>query len=260
MRIALGISYQGTCYHGWQTQVGLRTIQSTLEEAIANVADHSVTLTCAGRTDKGVHAVGQVAHFDTHALRSNHAWLLGINSHLPHDIRIDWLREMSDEFHARFSAKTRRYRYIIYNATRCSALWNHYTTHCYQPLNETCMQTAAHYLVGEHDFSSFRAVGCQSRSAIRHVYQLTVVRHDRYVMIDVIANAFLHHMVRNIAGLLIWIGSGKHDPSWANDVLLAKDRTQAAITAKSNGLYLAEVVYPENFSIVKPSHYFFNLI
>jgi tRNA pseudouridine38-40 synthase len=260
MRIALGISYLGTYYHGWQAQTGLQTVQAILEKAIAKVADHPILLSCAGRTDRGVHALGQVAHFDTHSLRDNRAWLLGINSYLPADIRIDWVRAMSDEFHARFSAKSRRYRYLIYNFPLHSALWNQQSTHYYLPLDELRMQTAADYLVGEHDFSSFRAMACQSKSAIRQIHDLKVSRLQHYVLIDIVANAFLHHMVRNIAGLLMQIGSGQREPSWAQDVLLARDRTKAAVTAKSNGLYLAEVVYPEKFSIVKPSHYFFNFI
>lgn len=254
MRIALGISYQGTHYHGWQTQAGLQTIQSTVETAIAKVADHPISLTCAGRTDKGVHALGQVAHFDTAAVRSGRAWVLGINSHLPADIRIDWVREVADEFHARFSATARRYRYLIYNQPLASALWNQHTTHCYYPLNESLMQTAANYLIGEHDFSSFRAVSCQSKSSHRHVQHLKISREQAdLILIDIQANAFLHHMVRNIVGVLILIGSGQREPVWAETVLLANDRTKAAATAHPNGLYLANVFYPDKFSIPSPT-------
>lgn len=254
MRIALGISYQGTAYHGWQTQAkaGLKTIQKTIETAIAKVADHPVALTCAGRTDKGVHALGQVAHFDSAALRKDRAWLLGINSQLPTDIRVDWVREVPDEFHARFSATARRYRYIIYNHPRASALWSKHTTHCYYPLNEMLMQTAANYLVGEHDFSAFRAMRCQSKSSRRNIHQLKVSRQHPTVIIDITANAFLHHMVRNIAGLLMRVGSGQCKPTWAEAVLVAKDRTKAAATAHPNGLYLLEVFYPERFSLPIP--------
>ncbi len=247
MRIALGISYQGSAYQGWQIQAQekLPTIQATLEAAIGKVADHSITISCAGRTDKGVHALGQVAHFDTTAMRSDRAWLLGINSHLPADIRIDWVREMTNEFHARFSALSRRYQYIIYNKPLPSALWYKHTTHCYIPLNETLMQTAANYLIGEHDFSSFRAASCQSKSAMRHVYKLEVYRQGDFIIIDITANAFLHHMVRNITGLLMLIGAAKREPGWAKDVLCAKDRTKSAVTAHPNGLYLYCVSYPD---------------
>jgi len=247
MRIALGISYQGTAYHGWQTQTGLQTIQCRLEAAAAKVADQAITITCAGRTDKGVHASGQVAHFDTTAMRSPMAWLRGINSYLPQDIRINWVQEVTDNFHARFSAIARRYCYIIDNHPLASALWHAHTTHCYYPLNETHMQSAANYLVGKHDFSSFRALSCQSKSAIRHIYTLKVSRQTDRIIIDITANAFLHHMVRNIVGLLIAIGSGKQKTIWAKEVLLVKDRSKAAVTAKPNGLYLAEVLYPEHF-------------
>jgi len=252
MKIALGVSYQGTVYHGWQAQAGLRTVQSTLEEAVAKVADQTVSLVCAGRTDKGVHALGQVVHFDATAKRSQSAWLLGINSYLPEDIRIDWVQqELADHFHARFSAVARRYCYVIYNRPLASALWNEHTTHCYWPLNETRMQGAANYLVGEHDFSAFRAVDCQSNSAVRYIHELKVTRYQDYIVIDVKANAFLHHMVRNIVGLLMIIGSGKQEMIWAKEVLLLKDRSKAAVTMKPNGLYLLEVFYPESFAVPK---------
>jgi tRNA pseudouridine38-40 synthase len=255
MRIALGISYQGTNYHGWQTQAGLQTIQSVLEAAIAKVADQPIALVCAGRTDKGVHALGQVAHFDTTALRRDRAWVLGINSHLPADIRIDWACEVvPNEFHARFSAIARRYRYLIYNKPLASALWKQHTTYCYYPLNEMLMQTAANYLIGEHDFSSFRAVSCQSKSSHRHVQHLKISREQQdLILIDIRANAFLHHMVRNIVGVLMLIGSGQHEPVWAQTVLLAKDRRKAASTAPASGLYLANVFYPEQFLIPSPT-------
>ncbi|MDQ8038909.1 MAG: tRNA pseudouridine(38-40) synthase TruA [Rickettsiella sp.] len=252
MRIALGISYQGTAYHGWQSQAGLLTVQSVLEKAIANVADHPIALTCAGRTDKGVHALGQVVHFDTIAVRSDRSWLLGSNSHLSADIRIDWVRRVSNQFHARFSALARRYRYLIYNKPLLSALWHKHTTHCYYPLDEMRMQTAAKYLLGEHDFSSFRAMSCQSKSAFRNIQRLVVSRQKDNVIIDITANAFLHHMVRNIAGLLMLIGAGKREPSWAKEVLLAKDRKKATLTAKPTGLYLLKVFYPESFLIPSP--------
>ncbi|MES2142532.1 MAG: tRNA pseudouridine(38-40) synthase TruA [Pseudomonadota bacterium] len=258
MRIALGISYQGTAYHGWQTQEGLSTIQSILEEAIGRVADHPITLTCAGRTDKGVHALGQVVHFDTTAVREDRAWILGSNSHLPSDIRVEWVRSVSDEFHARFSALARRYHYIIYNKPLVSALWNKHTTHCHYSLNEIAMQIAAEYLLGEHDFSSFRAMSCQSKTAIRNIEHLKVIRQQHCVIIDIKANAFLHHMVRNIAGLLMLIGSGKREPIWAQEVLLAQDRRKAAVTAQPNGLYLSEVFYGNAFSTPVPSINLFN--
>lgn len=250
MRIALGISYLGTHYRGWQTQAGFQTVQLRLETAIAKVADQPVTVVCAGRTDKGVHALGQVAHFDTSAVRSTRAWFLGVNSHLPKDIRIGWVCQVPDAFHARFSAIARSYQYLIYNQPHASALWNQHTTHCYYPLNEKLMQSAANYLIGEHDFSSFRAASCQSKSAHRHIHHIKISRaQTALILIDIQANAFLHHMVRNIVGVLILIGSGQREPAWAQRVLLAKDRTKAAATAAPNGLYLTKVFYPERFCI-----------
>ncbi len=259
MRIAFGISYQGSAYHGWQTQTGLPSIQGCLEQAIAKLACHPVSLICAGRTDKGVHALGQVVHFDSSADRSQAAWLLGCNSYLPTDIRIDWVQSVPIEFHARFSATARRYRYIIYNQPLRNALWNKHSTHCYYPLDELRMQSAANDLMGEHDFSSFRAASCQAKNAIRHVQHLEVMRHRDYVMIDIQANAFLHHMVRNIAAVLMRIGAGKKPLNWAKEVLLAKDRRIADATASPNGLYLVEVFYPEKFVIAKPKNDFFSM-
>ncbi|MFZ0219576.1 MAG: tRNA pseudouridine(38-40) synthase TruA [Candidatus Aquirickettsiella sp.] len=260
MRIALGISYQGSAYHGWQSQAGLACIQAYLEQAISQVADHSIVLICAGRTDKGVHAFGQVVHFDTTAQRSEQAWLLGANSHLPADIRINWVQTVDKSFHARFSALARRYCYIIYNRRLSNALWNSYTSHCYYPLNERDMQFAAQYLVGEHDFSSFRATSCQAKSARREVHSIKISREGCYVIIDILANAFLHHMVRNISAVLMTIGRGKKPVAWAKEVLLAQDRRAADVTASPSGLYLCQVFYPENFMLPKSENDFFKIM
>ena len=257
MRIALGISYQGTAYHGWQSQVGLSCIQTHLEQALSQVADHPIVLSCAGRTDKGVHALGQVVHFDTMAQRSQHAWLLGCNSLLPADMRINWVQVVDSAFHARFSATARRYQYMIYNHRLKSALWNQYTSHCYYPLNEERMQSAAQNLIGEHDFSSFRAASCQAKNARREMQHIKVVREGCYVIIDIQANAFLHHMVRNISAVLMTIGAGKKPITWAKEVLLAKDRKAADVTASPNGLYLVQVFYPENFALPQSENTWF---
>lgn len=259
MRIALGIAYQGSAYHGWQSQMGLSCIQTHLELAISHVADHPIVLSCAGRTDKGVHALGQVVHFDTTSQRSQQAWLLGCNSHLPADIRVNWVQAVDSRFHARFSAIARRYQYIIYNNRLKSALWNQYTSHCYYPLNEKQMQSAAQFLVGEHDFSSFRAASCQAKSARRAVQHIKVNRQGCYITIDIQANAFLHHMVRNISAVLMSIGAGKKPITWAQEVLLAHDRKAADVTASPNGLYLHQVVYPENFSLPQSENDFFKM-
>ncbi len=246
-RIVLGVSYQGSAYHGWQSQTGLACIQTYLEQAISLVADHPILLICAGRTDKGVHALDQVVHFDTSSQRSQDAWLLGCNSHLPADIRVNWVQVVGNDFHARFSAIARRYQYIIYNHPLKNALWNQYTSHCYYPLNENAMQSAAQLLVGEHDFSSFRAASCQAKSASREVQHIKIKRQGCYIIIDIQANAFLHHMVRNISAVLMTIGTGKKPIIWAKEVLLAHNRRAADVTASPNGLYLYQVIYPENF-------------
>jgi tRNA pseudouridine38-40 synthase len=260
MRIALGISYQGSAYHGWQSQKGLACIQTCLVQAISQVADHPISLSCAGRTDKGVHAIGQVVHFDTAAQRSQQAWLLGCNSHLPADIRINWVQEVDSNFHARFSALARRYYYIIYNHRLKNALWNQYTSHCYYPLNENTMQSAALHLIGEHNFSSFRAASCQASSACREIQHIRIKRQGCYVIIDIQANAFLHHMVRNMSAVLMTIGAGKKPIEWAKEVLLAQDRKAADITAAPNGLYLYQVFYPEKFVLPESENNFFRMI
>jgi tRNA pseudouridine38-40 synthase len=259
MRIALGIAYQGTAYHGWQSQPGLACIQAYLEQAVSQVADHPIVLSCAGRTDKGVHALGQVVHFDSTAQRSQQAWLLGCNSHLPTDIRINWVQAVESSFHARFSAVARRYLYIIYNQRLRNALWNHYTSHCYYPLNARHMQSAAQQLVGEHDFSSFRATSCQAQNARREVQHIKVHRQGCYIIIDIRANAFLHHMVRNISAVLMTIGAGKKPITWAKEVLLAQDRRAADVTAAPNGLYLYQVFYPEKFALPQSEDCFFKI-
>jgi tRNA pseudouridine38-40 synthase len=259
MRIALGISYQGSAYHGWQSQPGLACIQTYLEQAISQVADHPIVLSCAGRTDKGVHALGQVVHFDSAAQRSEQAWLLGCNSHLPADIRVNWVQAVDSHFHARFSAIARRYQYMIYNQRLKTALWNQYTSHCYYLLNEKNMHSAAQSLIGEHDFSSFRATSCQAKSARREVQHIRVKRKECYVIIDIQANAFLHHMVRNISAVLMTIGAGKKPIAWAQEVLLAHDRRAADVTASPNGLYLYQVFYPADFALPQSENNFLNI-
>ncbi len=251
MRFALGISYDGTAYHGWQKQAEHLTLQATLERALSQIADHAVTVTCAGRTDKGVHALGQVVHFDTQSHRTNRAWQLGTNSLLPPDIRVEWIQEVAEQFHARFSAKARKYVYIILNQSSASALGHRYVMHCSEVLHVDLMQYAADYLLGEHDFTSFRGADCQSRSTVRTVYACKVYQRDQsFIHIEITANAFLQHMVRIIVGSLITIGTGAQEPSWMQAVLLAKDRQRAGSTAKANGLYLLDVLYRE--SLPKP--------
>lgn len=263
MRIAAGVEYNGAHYYGWQTQEKdqLCTIQKTLENALSKIADQPIRTICAGRTDAKVHASGQIFHFETNAVRNMDAWILGTNSYLPPDIRIHWAKEVPDSFHARYSATSRRYHYYIYNHPQHSALLHHLTSWCYHPLNVERMQVAANFLLGEHDFSSFRGSGCQAKSPIRTIYTLEIIRQGHIIILNVQANAFLHHMVRNIAGMLIAVGDNTHEPLWANEVLTACDRRVSGITASPSGLYLVEVAYPEQFDIPKPSHGpFVNLI
>jgi tRNA pseudouridine38-40 synthase len=254
MRIALGIEYDGTEFHGWQVQEGgVRTVQGCLGRAVARVADQPVTLHCAGRTDAGVHALGQVVHFETEARRSARSWVLGSNVNLPRDVSVIWAREVDEGFHARYSAVGRHYRYEILNrfarsGLHCSrAVWTH------RPLDEEAMQRAAMDLVGTHDFSSYRALGCQAKSPVRTVHYLRVSRRGERVSMEVGANAFLHHMVRNIAGVLMAIGRKDQPVGWAREILEVRDRTRGGVTAPPEGLYLTRVDYPREFGIPAPA-------
>ncbi len=246
MRYAAGVEYNGAAFHGWEIQQPeIRTVQGVVEKALSRVADHFVRITTAGRTDTGVHASGQVIHFDSEAERSERSWVYGANANLPADVCLAWVRPVSDEFHARFSALSRSYRYVIFNRPVRSALSVQERTWVYRPLDVERMQQGANYLLGEHDFNAYRAVACQAHSPVRTIHRLEVSRHGEEVYIDVRANAFLHHMVRNIAGVLIAIGSGLQEPEWAGEVLERRDRTQGGVTAPPEGLTLIAVEYPE---------------
>lgn len=249
-RIALVVSYNGAPFHGFQYQNDdLPTVQLALESSLSRIADHPVKLVCAGRTDTGVHATHQVVHFDSDAQRHDDAWILGANRYLPEDVAVQWAAEVDSAFDARFSAEARRYLYLIFNARVRSALLPEALTRESRPLDEAVMHEAGRALIGEHDFSSFRAAECQARTPVRTIEALDVYRRGDIVAVDVIANAFLHHMVRNIVGVLLDIGAGVNPPSWAADVLAAQDRTRAGVTAPANGLYLIDVRYPVAFGI-----------
>jgi tRNA pseudouridine38-40 synthase len=250
-RIILGVEYDGSAYAGWQWQTDMRTVQGELQAALSVIANQAVTVICAGRTDTGVHALEQVVHFETHIDRDVHAWLMGGNSQLPGDIRILWAKPAGDGFHARYSAIARFYRYVIINRSMKSALHRHQTTWCYQPLDVEKMHQAGQNLVGEHDFSSFRAQSCQSKSPQRRLHFIDVYRQQQLVIIDICANAFLHHMVRNIAGVLMAIGMGKQPVTWTRSLLDIRDRAQGGITAPPQGLHLGGVLYPEEFGLGK---------
>lgn len=251
MKIALGIEYDGSHYFGWQRQGEVESVQQKLEEALSIVANEPIEVFCAGRTDSGVHSTGQVVHFETNANRPMQAWCFGVNANLPDDIAVKWAVEVSDDFHARFSATARRYRYIIFNNNLRSAILPKGVSHYHEDLDEQKMHQAGQFLLGEKDFSAFRASKCQSHSPWRNVHHLNVSRQGKYVIVDIQANAFVHHMVRNIVGSLIEVGQGKQPVEWIRWLLEQKDRKLAAPTAKAEGLYLVKVYYPEHFGIPK---------
>jgi len=248
-RIAVGIEYDGSAYAGWQAQGRLPTIQHITQIALSRVAGEPVTLVCAGRTDAGVHAYGQVAHFDTRAIRSTRGWVLGANSELPANVNVSWAAAVPAHFHARYCAEARTYRYLILNRLARSALLAQRAAWVHRPLDHERMAQAAPALLGEHDFSAFRSSECQARSPIRRMERLSVERRGDWVLIEATANAFLHHMMRNIAGLLIAIGKADAPPSWAREVLEGRDRTRNAATAPAAGLYLVSVRYPAAFAL-----------
>ena len=250
MRIALGIEYDGSRFSGWQTQqAGVRAIQPLVETALAQVAAHPITLHCAGRTDTGVHAAYQVVHFETTTRRSLRSWVLGTNVNLPGDVGVLWARAVADDFHARFSAHSRAYAYVISNRRTRPALWRGKVTWECRPLDAQAMASAASHWLGEHDFTSFRAQACQSRSVIRMVTRCEVETADQFIILTVEANAFLQHMVRNFAGALLAIGLKRRPPEWAGELLRARDRSVGGITAPPDGLYLIAVRYADRFDL-----------
>jgi tRNA pseudouridine38-40 synthase len=245
MRLAAGVEYDGSGFLGWQRQRQSPTVQASLEAALIRVADHPLQVHCAGRTDTGVHARCQVVHFDTTAQRCERSWVLGTNTHLPPGISVLWVRPVVDAFHARFSARRRRYRYRILNRWVRPAIDRGRVAWIRQPLDADCMHEAARHLLGEHDFSSFRAVGCQARSPVRTVHSIEVGRCGHEVFVEIEANAFVYHMVRNIAGSLIAVGCGRREPGWLAELLQRRDRTAAGVTAPAEGLYFIAPAYPD---------------
>ncbi len=252
MKLALGVEYDGTAFSGWQRQTAARTVQACVEQALAVIANHDVQTICAGRTDAGVHARAQVVHFTTVATRPPRAWILGTNAHLPPDVSVVWMRDVDDSFHARFSASARSYCYVICNRVARPGLWARRMAFVPGPLDESRMAAGARWLLGEHDFSSFRAAGCQSRHARRLVRAITVARRGELVFVRVTANAFVQHMVRNIVGTLLVVGQGREPPDWVRHVLAARDRAVAGVTAAPDGLYLTGVEYPDHYGIPAP--------
>lgn len=260
MRIALGVEYDGRAFKGWQAQrPGVRTVQTELEQALARIADHPVRVSCAGRTDTGVHGIGQVAHFDSDVSRGPRNWLLGTNVNLPSDVSVTWVQPVSDRFHARFRAIGRCYRYLILNRATRSSLLAGRATWIHRPLDSARMRQAGRALIGTHDFSSYRALGCQAKSPIRTVRQLEILRRGDLIELQVEADGFLHHMIRNIAGVLISIGAGDRPVDWAAEVLELRDRRLGGVTARPDGLYFARVDYPDEFEIPQPPRHEFLL-
>lgn len=250
-RVALRVEYHGGAFNGWQAQTKLDvpTVQEALESGLSKIANTQVKTSCAGRTDTGVHASGQIVHFDDPVGRSLKSWVFGANSETPDTVSIHWAGQVTSDFHARFSATARRYRYVIANTATKPAQLTGLVTHYKRPLNAELMHEVSQALLGENDFSAFRAASCQSPTPWRNMMRISVERRGDFVMIDLEANAFLHHMVRNIVGSLLLVGAGLRDASWFFDVFEGKDRTVAGDTAAAAGLYLVGVTYPERFSI-----------
>lgn len=251
MRIALGIEYDGTAYNGWQRQRTGDGVQERLETALSKVANETVEVVCAGRTDAGVHATGQVVHFDSASERSRRGWLLGANTNLPDDVAVTWAQPVSDDFHARFSATSRSYRYIIRNCLVRSALDRHRAWWIYAPLDAAAMHEAAQALAGRHDFSAFRAAGCQASTAVREIQSIAVTQEGEKIYLDVTANAFLQHMVRNIVGTLAAVGAGDLDGNALPAILASRDRKEGGVAAPPHGLTLVCVSYPDDYPLPK---------
>jgi len=246
-RIALGVEYQGAAIQGFQKQTSTpNTVQAYLEKALSEIAQEKITLVCAGRTDAGVHATGQVVHFDTLSERPDKAWVLGANTKLPDTVRIHWANSVASDFHARFSAASRTYRYLFYAGKVRPATLGQGVTVVSQPVDFSLMEVASTVLIGEHDFSSFRSSQCQANNPVRNIEYIRWTRQGSLMVMEIKANAFLHHMVRNIVGTLLEIGRGQRDKAWLERVLAARDRTQAGPTAAPWGLYLVGVDYPEH--------------
>lgn len=248
-----GVAYAGTAYSGWQRLAHIDSVQGRVEAALSGVADQPVAVAASGRTDAGVHAAMQVIHFDSDAPRGVDAWLRGGNSQLPADIALQWVMPAPEGFHARHAAVARRYRYVVANTPAPPALWRARSAWLRHPLDAANMDAAARQLLGEHDFSAFRAAECQSRTPMRRITDISVQRRGEFVLLDVRGNAFLHHMVRNIVGSLMVVGRGQQPPEWIGTLLASRDRRQAAATAPAEGLYLLGAEYPEHPDIASPA-------
>lgn len=252
MRIALGVEYFGSGFHGWQSQLQGGTVQDALEAALGEIAGLPIGVICAGRTDAGVHASHQVVHFDAPVERPLTAWVRGVNSHLPEGIAVRWAQAVDPEFHARFSARGRRYRYLLLNRPQRPGLWAGRVGWFHGPLELGPMQEAARGLLGEHDFSAFRAAGCQAKTPVKTLWRADIRQQGSLFVFDFEASAFLHHMVRNLVGSLVYVGKGTQSPAWIDELLLAKDRKQAAPTFSPDGLYFRGPIYEPHWGLPDP--------
>lgn len=250
MRIALGLEYDGSGFCGWQSQAGGGAVQDAVESALSIVADAPTRVVCAGRTDAGVHALAQVVHFDTEAVRPLSAWVRGANAHLPASVAVRWAQPVAAEFHARFSARGRRYRYLLLNRAERPGLMARRVGWFHRPLELGWMSEAAGLLLGEHDFSAFRSVECQAKSPVKVLRRAAVVRHGDMLVFDFEASAFLHHMVRNLVGALVYVGKGAHAPAWIGELLAGRDRARSAPTFAASGLYFAGVDYDPIWQLI----------
>ena len=249
MRVALGVEYDSSAYCGWQSQPDGRTVQDALQLALSQVASASISVIAAGRTDTGVHALEQVIHFDTQSVRPLTAWVRGVNALLPSGIAVLWAHAVADEFHARFSAQARSYSYYLYCRPVRSAVQHGKVGWFHQPLDIVKMREAAQYLLGEHDFSAFRASACQAKSPVKNLSMLDIQQQGNIMSLDLTSNAFLHHMVRNIVGCLVYVGKGKHPPQWMQEVLQGRERSRAAPTFAPDGLYLRRIAYDAKWGL-----------
>jgi len=248
-RIALGIEYDGSGFCGWQTQPGGCAVQDAVEKALSEIAGHGIATICAGRTDSGVHACAQVVHFDSDAVRPESAWIRGVNTLLPDAVAVQWMSVVPDDFHARYGAHERSYRYLLLDQAVRPALNRNHVGWIHQALDIELMRAGAAALLGKHDFSAFRSSECQANSPVRELRQLNVERRGDYVVFDLVANAFLHHMVRNIVGSLAYVGAGRQPPQWMRQILEGRDRKRAAPTISAAGLYLVGVKYDAKFKL-----------
>lgn len=249
MRVALGVEYDGSAFHGWQVQPGGGTVQDALQAALREIAGVPVDVVCAGRTDAGVHATGQVVHFDAPVERPLSAWVRGVNTFLPPAVAVRWAQPVADDFHARFAAFGRRYRYLLLNRPQRPGVWHGRAGWYHHALDTAAMQQAADHFVGEHDFSAFRAAECQAKSPVKTLRRAEVRRVGDLVVFDFEASAFLHHMARNMVGSLVYIGQGKHAPGWIAELLDERDRRRAAPTFAAAGLYLVGVEYEARWGL-----------